>query len=150
MYRDDRLTQKIQFYPSGKLKWMEIYLPNGAIQRQVYTEDKKMAEIQEPFFPEGYEAFERYFNRLFKTSSQRLSEGEYAVDIYVRADGRCEMMLWDNDIKKGANVFTAPHLFSDNRMPLWTPAMIDGKPVAYSMVRKITYNPFLFKNDEIP
>lgn len=50
MYRDDRLTQKIQFYPSGKLKWMEIYLPNGAIQRQVYTEDKKMAEIQELFF----------------------------------------------------------------------------------------------------
>lgn len=75
MYRDDRLTQKIQFYPSGKLKWMEIYLPNGAIQRQVYTEDKKMAEIQEPFFPEGYEAFERYFNRWKK---HYLLAGNYA------------------------------------------------------------------------
>lgn len=133
LFQNNRLIQQLQFYPSHKIKYQEVYLADHSIRRQAFTEKGMTAEFQEPSFPGGYENFERYFNKYFRPSCD-LPYGESTVCLYVAENGRCEVTLWD---KKSVQVF------ADDRIPLWKPATIDGEPVSYTFVGKLVYAPFL-------
>ena len=136
IFRNNRLTQQIQHYPSGKIKWMEIYLPNGSVQQRIFSEDGQPAEISEPSISEGFETFERYFNRHF-LMDRFFKNGEYTVCLHVNAEGQSELIIWDNDKIK------YPHHFASNQ-PVWSPATIHGKTTAFTIVRKLRYQPFMF------
>ena len=138
VFAGNKLIQMLQLYPSGKVMWKEDYI-SGQKEPQAWTEDSQEAVKQAPSFPGGLRAFEDYFNRFF-LCSRSYDYGKFTAAVTVHPDGQCEIRLYDLDDQRSI-------YFSSDRIPAWHPVTINGKPVRYTLICKLTYLPLFCLHD---
>jgi hypothetical protein len=134
----------MQFYPSGKVSVQTDHFgtPN-AVQKALH-EDGSLGELSAPSLQGGIEELDAYFNRKFRFN-KLYSKEDFRLSVSVDSVGKCSILVFEDD-----GTFLT-RMDAKDALP-WSAAKIDGKPIAFSFERRVTYNPkrYLQSGDTLP
>lgn len=144
IFKKGQSITEMQFYPSGKVSVQTDHFgtPN-AVQKALH-EDGSLGELNAPSLAEGIEELDAYFNRKFRCN-RLYSKEDFRLSVSVDSVGKCSILVFEDD-----GTFLT-RMDAKDALP-WSAAKIDGKPIAFSFERRVTYNPkrYLQSGDTLP
>ncbi len=144
IFKKGQSITEMQFYPSGKVSVQTDHFgtPN-AVQKALH-EDGSFGELSAPSLQEGIEELDAYFNRKFRFN-KLYSKEDFRLSVSVDSVGKCSILVFEDD-----GTFLT-RMDAKDALP-WSAAKIDGKPIAFSFERRVTYNPkrYLQSGDTLP
>ena len=144
IFKKGQSITEMQFYPSGKVSVQTDHFgtPN-AVQKALH-EDGSLGELNAPSLQGGIEELDAYFNRKFRFN-KLYSKEDFRLSVSVDSVGKCSILVFEDD-----GTFLT-RMDAKDALP-WSAAKIDGKPIAFSFERRVTYNPkrYLQSGDTLP
>lgn len=144
LFKNNKDITEMQFYPSGKVSVQTDHFgtPN-AVQKALH-EDGSLGELSAPSLAGGIEELDAYFNRKFRCN-RLYSKEDFRLSVSVDSVGKCSILVFEDD-----GTFLTRMDAKDALS--WSSAKIDGKPIAFSFERRVTYNPkrYLQSGDTLP
>ena len=144
IFKKGQSITEMQFYPSGKVSVQTDHFgtPN-AVQKALH-EDGSVGELSAPSLQGGMEELDAYFNRKFRCN-RLYSKEDFRLSVSVDSVGKCSILVFEDD-----GTFLT-RMDAKDALP-WSAAKIDGKPIAFSFERRVTYNPkrYLQIGDTLP
>ena len=144
LFKNNKDITEMQFYPSGKVSVQTDHFgtPN-AVQKALH-EDGSLGELNAPSLQGGIEELDAYFNRKFRFN-KLYSKEDFRLSVSVDSVGKCSILVFEDD-----GTFLT-RMDAKDALP-WSAAKIDGKPIAFSFERRVTYNPkrYLQSGDTLP
>lgn len=144
LFKNNKDITEMQFYPSGKVSVQTDHFgtPN-AVQKALH-EDGSLGELSAPSLAGGIEELDAYFNRKFRFN-KLYSKEDFRLSVSVDSVGKCSIWVFEDD-----GTFLT-RMDAKDALP-WSAAKIDGKPIAFSFERRVTYNPkrYLQIGDTLP
>lgn len=144
IFKKGQSITEMQFYPSGKVSVQTDHFgtPN-AVQKALH-EDGSLGELNAPSLQGGIEELDAYFNRKFRFN-RLYSKEDFRLSVSVDSVGKCSILVFEDD-----GTFLT-RMDAKDALP-WSAAKIDGKPIAFSFERRVTYNPkrYLQSGDTLP
>lgn len=144
IFKKGQSITEMQFYPSGKVSVQTDHFgtPN-AVQKALH-EDGSLGELSAPSLQGGIEELDAYFNRKFRFN-KLYSKEDFRLSVSVDSVGECSILVFEDD-----GTFLT-RMDAKDALP-WSAAKIDGKPIAFSFERRVTYNPkrYLQIGDTLP
>lgn len=144
IFKKGQSITEMQFYPSGNVSVQTDHFgtPN-AVQKALH-EDGSLGELSVPSLQGGIEELDAYFNRKFRFN-KLYSKEDFRLSVSVDSVGECSIFVFEDD-----GTFLT-RMDAKDALP-WSAAKIDGKPIAFSFERRVTYNPkrYLQSGDTLP
>ena len=144
IFKKGQSITEMQFYPSGKVSVQTDHFETPNAVQKALHEDGSLGELSAPSLAEGIEELDAYFNRKFRFN-KLYSREDFRLSVSVDSVGECSIFVFEDD-----GTFLT-RMDAKDALP-WSAAKIDGKPIAFSFERRVTYNPkrYLQIGDTLP
>ena len=144
IFKKGQSITEMQFYPSGKVSVQTDHFGTPNAAQKALHEDGSLGKLSAPSLAEGIEELDAYFNRKFRFN-KLYSKEDFRLSVSVDSVGECSILVFEDD-----GTFLT-RMDAKDALP-WSAAKIDGKPIAFSFERRVTYNPkrYLQIGDTLP